>query len=224
MTNFSYYGHDLVLNQGLERKITSSIKKLLIQDDSFTFYFFMEDQFSSCILAAVRELKSKRKNLNIKTILVATHKSVDKHKKYDETILAPNMMENVHFTVNVNRAQKWAIEQADYLLMYLYPCISVANQQILNYIFKRASAGKLSILDLTDDSIIPIINEQFPLLRERQKYVHEQLLSGKNAKELAMEMSITPRRVSEIYKESCSKLFNLTCRAIKNRQEQMANE
>lgn len=224
MTNFSYYGHNLVLNQGLERKITSSIKKLLIQDDSFTFYFFMEDQFSSCILAAVRELKSKRKNLNIKTILIATHKSVDKHKKYDETILAPNMMENVHFTVNVNRAQKWAIEQADYLLMYLYPCISVANQQILNYIFKRASAGKLSILDLTDDSIIPIINEQFPLLRERQKYVHEQLLSGKNAKELAMEMSITPRRVSEIYKESCSKLFNLTCRAIKNQQEQMANE
>lgn len=225
MTNISYIGHDKVLDQGLEKQITSNIKKLLSQDDSFSFYFFRENEFSSCIKRVVQKLKTKRKDLQIKTILVETHNRDDEeYKKYDEIMVAPNLLENVHFMINVKRAQRWIIEQADYLFMYQYPGVDLEDQLILTYIRNQVKAGQLSIIDLTSDSTVSLINEQVPQLRERLRFVHEEIMSGKTFNALAKEMSITPARVRGLYNESCRKLYVLTYHVIKNGKLESRNE
>lgn len=225
MTNISYYGLDAVLEEGLEEKIEGGIQELLSKDDGFTFYFLMEDEFSSCIHAAVQRAKAGRKELSIKTVLVAIHsREGGDCKKFDEVLLLPNLRENAHFTVNVNRAQRWVIEQADYLLMYSYPEID-PRRQILNLIGKRRESGKLSILDLTEGSMIPgIIQQQVPRLRERLRFAHREIMSGKAVIELAKEMSVSPSRGRELYRESCGRLFYLTNRAIKKQQKDVEGQ
>lgn len=173
----------------------------------------------------MQKLKTKRKDLQIKTILVKTHNVDDEeYNKFDEIKVAPNLLENVHFTVNVKRTQRWIIEQTDYLFMYQYPGVGLEDQLILTYIRNQVKAGHLSIIDLTSVSTLFLINEQVPQLRERLKFIHEEIMSGKTFKGLAKEMSITPSRIRELYNESCIKLFVLTYRAIKNDKLDIRNE
>lgn len=222
--DISYYGHYMVMDKDLRSRIIIAFRELLPQDDTFNFYFYQDDQLSSCIHAAVEDVKAERKDLNIKTIMVVSdpYAAVEKDE-FDEIAVAPNVTEDVGFLANFKRAEKWVINRADYLFMYLYPDICDGDQSLLAFIQKQVRAGKLFLLDLTNDEITSIINEQVPKLRERLKYVNQEIKSGRTFKELAEEMAVKPERVKTLYNDSRRELRLLTYRATRDKRE-LANE
>lgn len=212
MTNISYNGHDILLDLDLEEKIIASMENLLTQDDSFTFYFFMENALSACMRRAVERLKAAHPGLHIQTILVETEEG-EASKQYDATVIAPNLDENADVLANIKKAQRWIIEQTDCLLMYRYPGADLEDHSIEAAIQKRAEAGGLAVVDLTSAATLSFINGQVPRLPERQRFVRQGMLAGKTNKELARELSISPSRVQRLYRQACLNLYLLACRA-----------
>lgn len=219
MTNISYYGLSMVADEALEKRVANTIKKLLPTDGIFNFYFHTRypDQLSADTLSAVLRIKAERNDLCIRTILVVTDTKVE-DPGFDEIVVAPNMSEGAYFLTNVKRAKKWIIEQADYLFMYLYPSIYNGDRDVLACIQNRVKAGKLSLLNIADDRLSSLIAEQIPKLRERLRFVHEEVMSGKTFRELAEEMSVTPRRARDLFNESCRALRILTYQALIKKQ------
>ena len=215
MTNFGYIGHDMILDKGLKEKIMGNIQELITKDNCFNFYFLTLSRFPSYIYEQVQQIKTERKDLTIKTVLVTVKdENVYVPGEFDEIIAAPNCIENWDFTMNIKRAQRWMFENSDFLLMYLYPAICEEDQGILAFIQKQVEAKRLTILDLTDNRTSTIINAQIDYLRPNQKSVREKLLIGKTYKEVAEEMGISVARVRQIYFSSCSRLHTLAYCAI----------
>lgn len=223
MINFGYIGHDIVLDGNLKENISRSIRELLSKDKEFNFYFLEEDQFSTCIYETVRQIKNDRSDLTINIILVeAEVEDTRATFKFDKTVTAPNVKKNAHFIVNIRRAQRWIIAQADYLLTYLYTDICLEDKRLLNFINKRVNGGKMILLDLTEPETLSIIRAQRSKLPASQRNVYEKMLSGIPGKEIAKEKGISSARVCQIYRISCSKLRIYTHCAVRKKYDLLA--
>ena len=93
--------------------------------------------------------------------------------------------------------ERWLIDQADYVIAYLYSCVFESERQYVEYAKKK---GK-TIVDVTDRTALEKITASFSGLPERTRYVMEQKLRGEANKNIGAELGVSANRIDAIFHE-----------------------
>ena len=122
----TFTGHREVYASGISDKLHKAIEIVLAADTAFTFYVGGMGDFDAMCAAAVRVAKGKHPDLDIQLVLVAPYMSNDfnTNKEYYESsyddITIPIELADVHYKAAIQKRNRWMVDQADYLISFVY--------------------------------------------------------------------------------------------------------
>lgn len=127
MTVCTFAGHREVFLSSIKRDIDHALSEIVqAEDDYILFYSGGMGDFDIMCEAAVRRLKKKYPDLNIRLSLVLPYMTnqINRDKEYLESrfddIIIPMDLIGVHYKAAIKKRNRWMVDQADKVLAYVY--------------------------------------------------------------------------------------------------------
>lgn len=126
MTVYTFAGHREVFLSSVKQDIDKALSEMVQAEDDYVFFSGGMGDFDIMCEAAVRRLKKKNSDLNIRLNLVLPYMTnqINRDKDYYESrfdnIIIPMDLMGVHYKAAIKKRNRWMVDQADKILAYVY--------------------------------------------------------------------------------------------------------
>lgn len=126
LTVYTFAGHREVFLSSVKQDIDKALSEMVQAEDDYVFFSGGMGDFDIMCEAAVRRLKKKNSDLNIRLNLVLPYMTnqINRDKDYYESrfdnIIIPMDLMGVHYKAAIKKRNRWMVDQADKILAYVY--------------------------------------------------------------------------------------------------------
>ena len=143
------FGHREIADlRGLEDKIVSVTKKLILAKEYVTFLVGRNGDFDVSCASVIKRVQREigKDNSDITLVLPYEVKDIEYYEKYYDSIIIPSSIFKAHWKRAITLRNQWMVEEADLIIFYVSR-ISGGSYQTMKY---AKSLGK-NIINLCDE-------------------------------------------------------------------------